>query len=175
MIEGHLIFNGSSRLLKMYIKGAEDLGKPDGLLHTVFCHDVGVNDATITAGEDAYGSKCKCPPGTNYLVGTPMPCATRNEDGTVTRHNDDDQAYGCWFIPLGDSDQHSFELHGRAGIGIHGGGSDLPDPFALPNQGWEYTFGCLRLQNADLENTLVPFVNFIHEHVGVVKLDVVWP
>lgn len=171
---GHLVFNGASRLMKIYIKGAEPFGKPNGLLHTLPCHDVGVNDQYVSSGIDVYGSKCKCPPGTNYSVGVPMSCATRNADGTVTKHNDDDAAYGCWFFPLGDSDQHSFSVHGRGGIGIHGGGSDLPDSFAL-HQGWEFTLGCLRLQNADLEQILVPFVNWIHAHGGTVSLDVVWP
>jgi hypothetical protein len=174
MIEGHLVFNGASRVLKMFIKGAAALGKPDGLLHTVPCHDVGVDDSTITQGEDVYGHDCKCPPGTNYAVMAPEPCATRLTDGQVHLNNSDDPAYGCWFTPLGDSDQHSFAIHGRGGIGIHGGGSDLPDPFAM-YQGFEYTFGCLRLQNHDNEQIFVPFVKWVQAQGGVVKLDVVWP
>lgn len=174
MVLGHLVFNGQSRLLKVYIKGAEGFGKEDGLLHTLACHDVGINDQYVKSGQDQYGTKCKCPPGTGYIVGTPMPCATRNSNGTVTKHNDDDAAYGCFFIPLTDSTQDSFSGHGRSGIGIHGGGSDLPDSFAL-EQGWEYTYGCLRLQNKDLEETLVPFIEWIHKQLGVVLLDVVWP
>jgi hypothetical protein len=154
----------------MYIKGAADLGKPDGLLHTIDCHDVGVNDGKLS---DPYGNHCKCPPG-DYVVGVPMACATRNADGTVTQHNSDDPAYGCWFIPLSDATPNGgFAQHNRAGIGIHGGGSDLSNPFAL-HQGWEYTYGCLRCQNADLEQVLVPFVNFIHQHGGDVTLSVVW-
>lgn len=174
MILGHLVFSGQSRLLKVYIKGAAAVGKPDGLLHTLDCHDVGINDQYVTSGLDVYGSRCKCPPGTGYVVGSPMVCATRNADGSIKKNNDDDEAYGCYFFPLGDSDQHSFSQHGRGGIGIHGGGSDLPNPFAL-HQGWEWTLGCLRLQNIDLEQTLVPFVNWVHKQNGVVKLDVVWP
>ena len=50
---------------------------------------------------------------------------------------------GLWFIPV-------LNTPGRAGIGIHGGGTGLPDPFA-PLQGWEETHGCLRAQNEDLE------------------------
>lgn len=169
---GHLVFNGQSRLLKLFIKDAADFGKPDGLLHTVECHDVGVNDQYVTAGMDVYGSHCKCPPG-DYGIGYPLPCATRNPDGSVTTHNNDDAAYGCWFIPLIDT--HGDEAqHGRAGIGVHGGGSDLPDPFAL-KQSWEYTYGCLRVQNGDLESVVVPFVKFIQSHGGTVTLSVVWP
>lgn len=171
-LEGHVVFNGQSRLLKLFIKGGAELGKPDGLLHTLNAHDVGVNDQYISAGQDEYGSRCKCPPG-DYGIGAPMQCATRNADGSVTKHNDDDQAYGCWFTPLIDSHGNEAE-HGRAGIGIHGGGSDLPNPFAL-QQGWEYTLGCIRLQNEDNENVFVPFVKFIQAHSGIVTLSVVWP
>jgi len=49
-------------------------------------------------------------------------------------------AYGRTYIETGDP-------RGRV---IHGGGSDLPDSFA-PRQGWEATYGCLRLQNEDGE------------------------
>lgn len=169
---GHLVFNGQARVLKAYIKDGGALGKPDGLLHTVACHDVGVNDQYITSGQDQYGYRCKCPPG-EYTIGVPMVCATRKLDGTLVKNNSDDAAYGCWFLPVVDSDGHQ-AAHGRSGIGIHGGGSDLQNPFAL-QQGWEYTYGCLRLQNADLEQIIVPFVQFIQVHAGSVKLSVVWP
>ena len=46
--------------------------------------------------------------------------------------------YGTFYITTGDP----------RGRDIHGGGSDLDDPFA-PYQGWEGTYGCLRMQNAD--------------------------
>jgi hypothetical protein len=167
---GHLMFCGPQRELKIYLRNGELAGHKSGLLHLLECHDVGINDGLLS---DPYGSKCKCPPG-DYAVGTPMPCATRNPDGSVTQHNADDRAYGCWFIPLADTEpDEAFAKHGRAGIGIHGGGSDLQDSFA-PHQGWEYTLGCLRLQNQDLEHVLVPFINFVHSHGGAVKLSVVW-
>lgn len=47
-------------------------------------------------------------------------------------------AYGCFYVTTGDP----------RGRDIHGGGSGLPDPFAM-YQGWEGTYGCLRMQNAD--------------------------
>jgi hypothetical protein len=47
-------------------------------------------------------------------------------------------AYGTFYISTGD----------YRGRDIHGGGSDLDDPFA-EYQGWEPTLGCLRMQNAD--------------------------
>jgi hypothetical protein len=34
---------------------------------------------------------------------------------------------------------------------IHGGGSSLPDPYA-PRQGWRPTYGCIRMQNEDIQN-----------------------
>jgi hypothetical protein len=152
-VTGHLVFDGPTSLLKMYTRD----GPTVTLKHMVPCHDVGVNDGTLV---DPYGSKCKCPPGT-YFVGAPMACATRNADNSVTENNNDDAAYGCWFTPLSDNPTDpEFQKHGRSGVGIHGGGSDLPDPFAF-HQGWEWTYGCLRLQNSDNENTLVPFVKAI--------------
>lgn len=47
-------------------------------------------------------------------------------------------AYGNFYISSGDP----------RGRDIHGGGSDLDDPYA-DYQGWEPTYGCLRMQNAD--------------------------
>ena len=47
-------------------------------------------------------------------------------------------SYGTFYISTGDA----------RGRDIHGGGSDLSDPFA-DYQGWEGTYGCLRMQNKD--------------------------
>jgi hypothetical protein len=171
-MELSLVLNGSGRELKIFIKGAAQYGKPDGLLHTLPCHDVGVNDDTISAGEDAYGHDCKCPPGV-YFVGPTVPCATRHADGSVTQNNSDDPAYGCYFTYLSDTADDDFAKHGRAGIGIHGGGSAAPDPFA-PEQGWYPTDGCLRLQNADNESILVPCLAWARSHNATIKLTVVW-
>lgn len=75
-----------------------------------------------------------CPRGT-YLVGSP------------SRVNG--AAFGEWFTPLFDTAPDGpMHKEGRSGIGIHGGGTGLPDPFA-PNQGWKPTHGCLRVQNID--------------------------
>jgi len=66
-------------------------------------------------------------------------------------------AYGEWFTPLFDL-SHDGPMHkgGRSGIGIHGGGTGLSDPYAL-HQGWVPTHGCLRVQNED-NAALVQFV-----------------
>ena len=168
----HFVFNGQARLLKCFLKDVP--GHLNGLHYQIEAHDVGVNDQYVQQGQDVYGSKCKCPPGTGYVIGQAMACATRLPDGSVKRNNDDDQAYGCWFFPLGDSQQHSFAQHGRAGVGIHGGGSDLPDSFAW-RQGWEYTLGCIRLQNWDLERKFYPTIEYAYEQHITPTLDVVWP
>lgn len=171
MIDGHVVFNGSSRLMKLFVKD-----RASGIVtlrHTIECHDVGVGDALITAGEDVYGHNCKCPPG-DYLIGTPVACATRDAAGTIEQHHDDDPSYGCWFTPLDDTDpDDAFAKHGRAGIGIHAGGSGLPAPFAL-QQGWYETLGCLRLQNGDNEQIFVPYVRYIKGEGGLVACKVSW-
>jgi hypothetical protein len=155
---GHLVFDGPGRKLKLWVREAP--GAVAQLRQTIDCHDVGVADGTVA---DPYGHNCKCPPGM-FFVGQPQPCASRNPNGTATQNHADDAAYGCWFTPLTDDPIfNAFSMHGRAGIGIHGGGSDLPDPFA-PQQGWEYTHGCLRVQNADNERVLVPFIDFIRRN-----------
>jgi hypothetical protein len=156
-MRGHLIFNGPSRQLKYFL--VSDDGSV-ALRHQIECHDVGIADGTQA---DPYGRDCKCPPGL-YFVGAPTACAKRNPDGSVTTQHDDDAAYGCWFTPLyDDPTSDAFQKHGRAGIGIHGGGSAAPDPFAL-KQGWYATLGCLRLQNVDNEETHVPFINYVRQN-----------
>lgn len=155
--DARCVFNGQSRLLKFYYQQA------DGpvLRHIWKCHDIGVNDQNIGVGQDEYGHLCKCPPGTNYILGTPQHLVPP------------EAAYGFYFTPINDDPAGDMRLHGRAGIGIHGGGSDLPDPFA-PSQGWEWTFGCLRLQNED-NAVFVNSVNWVQHNGGTVFLDVVWP
>lgn len=140
-MRAHIVFNGPSRLLKLYVVGES---QPR---HTLICHDVGVKDGTLP---DPYGHDCKCPPGL-YFVGAPQTL------------NPPEAAYGFHFTPLYDAPpDFAFAQHGRAGIGVHGGGSDLPNPFA-PQQGWEWTFGCLRLQNAD-NQTFVEFVRYVQKN-----------
>jgi hypothetical protein len=155
-----LVFNGASRVLKGYLAGF-GAGTPGGLAFVAQCHDVGVNDQQVKDGEDVYGHLCKCPPGT-YIVGRPQ------------HLNPPEPAYGRAFIPLSDGPDQAFAKHGRDGIGIHGGGSDLPDPFA-PYQGWEWTYGCLRLQNSALEGVVVPFVEQALARGVTPTLAVVWP
>lgn len=154
--DAHLVFNGQSNVLKFFLvttTGTE-------LRHTWECHDVGVADANPPDG-DAYGHLCKCPPGKGYAIGAPQYL------------DPPEPPYGRWFIPVGDDAAGDMAEHGRAGIGIHGGGSDLADPFA-PRQGWEWTFGCLRMQNADVAE-LADSVQYVQARGGAVTLDVDWP
>lgn len=154
--DSRLVFNGAPNLLKFFLVTATGTEER----HAWECHDVGVGDANPPNG-DAYGHLCKCPPGVGYRIAAPM-------------HLDPpERAYGSWFIPIEDDAAGDMEEHEREGIGIHGGGSDLEDPFA-PRQGWEWTFGCLRMQNADLAQ-LVDSIQYVQSHGGAVLLDVVWP
>jgi|SRR5579872_446151 len=149
----HVIFNGQSRLLKCYVFGE---GAPR---HVLPARDVGVNDADVQKGEDVYGYRCKCPPGAGYILSAP-----------IQLH---EPPYGFGFTPIGDNAAGTLAAHGRSGLGIHGGGSDLPDPFA-PHQGWEDTFGCIRLQNED-NATFMAFLSAVFASGGSARLDVVWP
>lgn len=155
--DAHCVFNGQSRCLKFYVVTSDG----GDLRHTFDCHDVGVNDQDISAGEDEYGHRCKCPPGIGYILGSPQYL------------NPAEAAYGYYFTPIYDDAGGDMAAHGRDGIGVHGGGSDLSDPFAAI-QGWEYTYGCLRLQNED-NAQFADSVRYIHDHGGTVYLDVVWP
>lgn len=166
---GHIVFSGPNRTMKLFYKDSRGAQNAE-LRHTLVAHDVGVADGTLS---DAFGSRCKCPPGT-YKADFPLVCATRLSNGGIQVNHDDDRAYGCFFTPLEDlTPDGPFAQHGRSGIGIHGGGSDLPDPFAM-SQGWEWTYGCIRLQNIDNETIFVPFVKFILSHSGEIDVTVDW-
>jgi hypothetical protein len=94
-----------------------------------------------------FGHYGLCPIG-DYMLGTPR----RNNPG-----DDEYIAEGSWFIPI--LDVHDLWVpDGRSGLGIHGGGTGLADPF-LPEQGWALTLGCIRLQNADLQRLALLLVN----------------
>lgn len=65
-------------------------------------------------------------------------------------------AYGWAFYDMIDLEGQETAL-GRAGIGLHGGGSALGWPGAwAPNQALVSTYGCLRLHNQDLINKILP-------------------
>jgi lipoprotein-anchoring transpeptidase ErfK/SrfK len=58
-------------------------------------------------------------------------------------------AYGPQYVWLIEMEGQE-SSRGRAGIGMHGGGSSLADPYYAGRQGWAATQGCIRLQNDDL-------------------------
>jgi hypothetical protein len=129
-----------------FVRGANRLKGFDAsgaLLLNVECRNRTVRDGT-------YSHWGNCPPGT-FLLGDP-----------ATRHT---PAFGKWFVPLLDWQEcRAMAAYRRSGIGIHGGGSGLVDPFAL-NQSppWVVTHGCLRLRNSDLDEV----VHYIHRSQGV--------
>ena len=98
-----------------------------------------------------------CPPG-EFLIGAAVPKGTA--------------PFGPFFLPLlDDANHHVMADNHRSGIGLHGGGSGLPDPLA-PRQGWVWTHGCWRLQNQSLLS-LVRLVSQCHLALGSVRCTVV--
>ncbi|MGH3578857.1 MAG: L,D-transpeptidase family protein, partial [Mycobacterium sp.] len=59
---------------------------------------------------------------------------------------------------------------GRHGIGIHGGGTGLEDPYA-DEQGWVKTHGCFRVQNQDLRS-LCAELHLVHTRKAHVLLSI---
>lgn len=116
----HWVFNAPAR----HLKGFDHDGK------LVF--ECEARNDTVSEGYGHYGH---CPPGT-YGLGAPM------------RLDPPEVPYGGWYVPVNDI-HGLWERYGREGIGVHGGGSGLPEPFA-ERQGWQITEGCVRLQNEDL-------------------------
>lgn len=105
---------------------------------------------------EGYGHDGRCPLGTFHL-GAPVP------KGTVP--------FGPFFIPVVDyAGHHAMRDFGREGIGIHGGGSGLRDPFA-PQQGWQVTEGCIRMMNHDLL-ALVALIRPLQKAGGTMYLTV---
>lgn len=85
--------------------------------------EIEMHDKAVGPGFARWG---RCPRG-KYRLGAPVEM--------------DEPAYGYHFTPVAGTP-------GRQGIGIHGGGTGLADPFAK-QQGWAPTHGCLRVQNED--------------------------
>lgn len=103
----------------------------DGICHTSVFQCEMRDTAVNGPGFERWG---RCPRGA-YTLGAPVAV--------------DEPSMGLWFIPV-------LDVPSRSGIGIHGGGSGLSDPFAA-RQGWVVTHGCLRVQNEDLSK-LVDYV-----------------
>jgi hypothetical protein len=95
-----------------------------------------------------------------YWCGTPEAISTGDENS---------KAFGPWFISL---EPEAGVAPGRTNLGIHGGGSDLASPLAA-RQGWETTYGCIRVQNEDLAS-VVKAIDFTAKMGGAVLLTVDW-
>jgi hypothetical protein len=105
---------------------------PDGTLWREFP----MSDHAIAPG---FGHHGRCPRG-SYPLGRP-----------VSIH---EVAMGDWFTPLEN-------VPGRIGIGIHAGGTGLPNPF-LARQHLLPTLGCLRIENQD-NDELAPELQKRHD------------
>ena len=138
----HAVFNDDSDLFKIFNKSGTLILKCEMQNRAV-------------AG-DGFGRYARCPRG-EFVLGSPR--RTRSAP------------FGYWFTPVLDyDDNHKMRDFKRDGIGIHGGGSGLPDPFA-PRQGWRKTHGCLRVQNEDNQK-LVELVKKAQAKGGRVYLTV---
>lgn len=111
-------------------------------------------NATVNVGE---GHDGQCPLG-EYQLGSPE---------TI---EPPEIPFGFDFTPILDING-LWNFHHRAGLGLHGGGSGLPDPFA-PKQGWQITEGCWRLQNCD-NQVFVTMIRHAQLTKQVVKFTVV--
>ena len=145
----HLVFDRPAKLLKVFRVG-------DGA--ELFSCEAR-NDTIGSDTADPFGHFEPCPPGIGYGIRPPTPT---NEVAT-----------GAFFFELLDDPAGDFLKHGRAAIGIHGGGTGLENPFA-PRQGWIPTEGCIRLQNEDVAH-LAQLVTQAIASNGHATLDVVDP
>lgn len=124
----HFSFDPNAERLKLF--------NTTGMIFTCECRN-----RTTNPGQ--YGFRGFCPPG-DFILGAPVP------KNTVS--------FGAWFIPILDEGPGGpMQQNGRAGVGLHGGGSGLAQPLS-PHQGFQITHGCLRVQNADL----AMIVKFVH-------------
>ena len=147
-MQGHIMFSRSAHRMQFYL--INDDGSKE-LRHVIDARNetVGPTDGV------PYGHFGPCPPG-DYVLGQP--------------ESRDEIAFGRFFTPLLDV-HGNWAPHGRSEIGVHGGGSASPTPFA-PQQGWYPTEGCIRLQNADNEQIFMPFVHTIQSAGGQVVFTV---
>lgn len=133
----HLVCNLSKRQAKLF--NAE--GK---LLTKVACRGEGVNGEFKWTGTPYWKAQ-----------GSDTPPGTWSWDlvERITTRNSADVPYGRMFIYMTPKSGEALRLS-RPGIGSHGGGSGLSNPFG-DYQGWVVTHGCIRFQNKDLENLVI--------------------
>jgi len=123
----HLVVDGTTNTAKMFDYNGLDL-------YEIPCLPHGVKGPgwTMQGGDT--------PPGT-YLVGDWVPTLDTDDERTH-------QEYGVGYYYLIEQEgQESKE--GRAGVGMHGGGTGLADPMALVQELLK-TLGCIRFHNRDI-------------------------
>jgi hypothetical protein len=117
----HVIFDAGARLLTVWDGSHQKLMECEA--------------RNKTTDDGQFGHYGNLPSGL-YLLGAPV---VKN---TVP--------FGPFYVPITDfGPNRALAEHGRSGVGIHGGGSGAPDPFAA-HQGFVVTHGCVRVQNIDL-------------------------
>lgn len=94
-----------------------------------------------------------------------------------TRRNEPEYAqlmevYGPWFISL--NDEETRDRGGATGIGIHGGRDRSPGYRPARATDLAKTRGCVRVDNTDLVERVVPAVRFTQKQGGTAWLSVVW-
>ncbi|GEM_PF-5499905 len=144
----HFVVNAVSKRLKCFDASGQ-------LKWTVEAHCEGTNGSYDVFQGDT-------PPGL-YKCGSP---------DDVLSTDSDRNSFGPWFVPLNEM-EGQLTRRNRSGLGVHGGGSGLSNPFYAMRQGWVPTHGCIRLQNEDavrFANT----VKFIQRHGGTAWLSVHW-
>lgn len=81
-------------------------------------------------------------------------------------------AFGEVFVDLEEL-QDQERSRGRAGVGLHGGGSGLADPLAK-RQGWYKTHGCVRFQNEDIVKLVKNYIIPCKSKAGTAYVNVVY-
>lgn len=148
----HIVANLETKKAKCFLAGGD-------LRWTVEVHGEGIDGPGYNP--DTWGGDT--PPGLYEITAVEQ----------IPARDPDAPAYGWYYLYLLEHEGQESK-RGRAGIGWHGGGSGLPDPWA-PFQGWQVTHGCLRSQNEDLKSVVVPTVQFTLKRGCRVWLSVVAP
>jgi hypothetical protein len=142
----HLIFNASTKRVKAFefSTGKQLWEKP--------CLATGQYESWWRPGGDT-------PPGVWYLGEV----TDDKANGTMQA------AYGWIFFDMVDCEGRE-DGNGRAGLGLHGGGSAAPAPLD-PYQVLLPTLGCLRMHNQDLYSLVYPLYKKGKVWVSVIQDD----
>lgn len=145
----HLVVSHAYRTMKAFSAGGRIIWKTPALTEGV------ADSVDLVGGDTPYGL---------YRLGEPV--QTAKEEPAAIWH-----AYGPWFMDMQDLENQETG-RGRAGIGLHGGGTGLRDPLA-DEQPLIATHGCVRVHNGFLKARIVPLVQRTQKAGGTVYLTVV--